>query len=56
MLLTDLTSVVPHGNGVVVGGVSPGSGWVDPQQLVVRHQVYPSCHGLHQLLNLVLTQ
>lgn len=41
---TDLASRVPHGDWVVVGGVSSGARWVDPAELVhVVVDVRSSC-------------
>lgn len=43
---TNLTSRVPQGHGVVVGGVGPGAGWIDATQLLhVMLDVSISCGG-----------
>lgn len=46
MRATDLASRVPHGDWVVVGGVSSGARWVDPAELV--HVVVDICSSCKQ--------
>ena len=54
--LTHLTSVVPHGDWVVVGGISAGTGRVGPDELAVGHQVEAQRMSSHQLLHFALSQ
>lgn len=49
---TDLASRVPHGDWVVVGGVSSGARWVDPAEFV--HIVVDECSSCEQALKTVI--